>query len=293
MSALLIVSIHKLVVWPICNVVWHSEATSHHAVFYRRISSRLVSTDSGGGSLVSQVVIRCNHHIWVVVHLILLDPTALVEAHFSKWARNTVIILSHIAHDLHMRAYRSSLAYLRIDPLLRITISLCVGAHLCMILYGESIRHSSRDIQNSMCWCLKLIITLSQSLSVLILILSMVSRWRIWLWQVSRISGIIWPIVNITVVLLDELRVLIVVNCMISVLSSTSGQQRRIEILRTTSPCSSSICWSRRYRRGLLLILIKLVWSCSPWWNMRIGIIWSVDLLHFLSLIPRHMLIHY
>ena len=83
-SSLLIVSVHKLIIGAICNVVGHAKAACHHAVFYRGVRTRNCPAHSGGAALMGHVVVGGYHHVGVFVHLVLLDTAAFVKAHFTK-----------------------------------------------------------------------------------------------------------------------------------------------------------------------------------------------------------------
>ena len=132
-----------MVIWSICHVVGHSKPTCHHPILYCRITWL---SNSASTALMMHIVIGCDHHICVIVHLILLRSTAFVQTHFSKAPWYTiVVILSHVPHDLHMGPNCSVLGDLWIHALLRVTISLSVTAHLCIILLrrSNSIRNNS------------------------------------------------------------------------------------------------------------------------------------------------------
>ena len=59
------------------------------------------------------IVISSDHHVRVIIHLILLGSTAFIQTHFTEATRYSIIVvLSHVAHHLHMVADRTVLAYL-------------------------------------------------------------------------------------------------------------------------------------------------------------------------------------
>ena len=177
---------------------------------------------------MGHIIVSGDHHIWVFIHLVLLGTAALVETHFSKWARNSVIVLSHVAHHLHVRAYGPCCPYLRVDPLLGVTIPLGVRAHLSIVLGRKGVRYCPWNVQNPVSWGFELIISLSQGLTVLILVLSLVICWWIRLWHVPWIT---WVIVRsilyiswVRIILRNKLTGLIIVNSVVSILCPSTGQ---------------------------------------------------------------------